>query len=101
MVIEKKERELIDLIRKPVITEKATILLEQNKYVFDVAKNATKPDIKKAIEMLFDVTVTKVNVQNLPQKKRRMGRYMGTKAQYKRAVVTLAEEDTITLFPEV
>jgi len=47
------------------------------------------------------VKVTKVNVQNLPQKKRRMGRYMGTKPQYKRAIVTLAEEDTITLFPEV
>lgn len=101
MVIEKQERDLIDLVRKPVITEKATILLEQNKYVFDVAKHATKPDIKKAIEMLFEVTVTKVNVQNLPQKKRRMGRYIGTKAQYKRAIVTLAEEDTITLFPEV
>ncbi len=101
MVIEKKERDLIDLVRKPVITEKATILLEQNKYVFDVAKKATKPDIKKAIELLFEVTVTKVNVQNLPRKKRRMGRYMGTKPQYKRAIVTLAEEDTITLFPEV
>ncbi|AFZ45256.1 LSU ribosomal protein L23P [Halothece sp. PCC 7418] len=101
MVIEKQERDLIDLVRKPVITEKATILLEQNKYVFDVAKHATKPDIKKAIEMLFDVTVTKVNVQNLPQKKRRMGRYIGTKPQYKRAIVTLSEEDTITLFPEV
>lgn len=101
MVTNKTERDLIDLVRKPVITEKATILLEQNKYVFDVAKKATKPDIKTAIETLFEVKVTKVNVQNLPRKKRRMGRYMGTKPQYKRAIVTLAEEDTITLFPEV
>ncbi|MFP4132739.1 MAG: 50S ribosomal protein L23 [Halothece sp.] len=101
MVTEPKERDLIDLIRKPIITEKATILLEENKYVFDVEKKATKPDIKKAIETLFDVKVTKVNVQNLPRKKRRMGRYMGTKPQYKRAIVTLAEEDSITLFPEV
>ncbi|QDZ40108.1 50S ribosomal protein L23 [Euhalothece natronophila Z-M001] len=101
MVTEQKERDLIDLIRKPIITEKATILLEENKYVFDVEKKATKPDIKKAIETLFDVKVTKVNVQNLPRKKRRMGRYMGTKPQYKRAIVTLAEEDSITLFPEV
>lgn len=98
---DKKERDLIDLVRTPVITEKATILLEQNKYVFDVAKTATKPDIKAAIETLFDVKVTKVNVQNLPRKKRRMGRYMGHKPQYKRAIVTLAEEDAITLFPEV
>lgn len=101
MVTKPKERDLIDLIRKPIITEKATILLEENKYVFDVEKQATKPDIKKAIETLFDVKVTKVNVQNLPQKKRRMGRYMGTKPQYKRAIVTLSEEDSITLFPEV
>lgn len=101
MVTEQKERDLIDLIRKPIITEKATILLEDNKYVFDVEKKATKPDIKKAIETLFDVKVTKVNVQNLPRKKRRMGRYMGAKPQYKRAIVTLAEEDSITLFPEV
>ncbi len=101
MVTEPKERDLIDLIRKPIITEKATILLEENKYVFDVEKQATKPDIKKAIETLFDVKVTKVNVQNLPRKKRRMGRYMGTKPQYKRAIVTLSEEDSITLFPEV
>lgn len=100
-MIEKTERDLIDLIRKPVITEKATLQLEQNKYVFDVEKKATKPDIKKAIETLFDVTVTKVNVQNLPRKKRRMGKYMGTKPQYKRAIVTLAAEDTITLFPEL
>lgn len=98
---ETKERDLIDLVRKPVITEKATLLLEENKYVFDVAKKATKPEIKKAIEKLFDVTVTKVNVQNLPRKKRRMGRFMGYKAQYKRAIVTLAEGDSITLFPEV
>lgn len=98
---DKKERDLIDLVRTPVITEKATILLEQNKYVFDVAKTATKPDIKAAIETLFDVKVTKVNVQNLPRKKRRMGRYMGHKPQYKRAIVTLSEEDAITLFPEV
>lgn len=98
---ETKERDLIDLVRQPVITEKATLLLEDNKYVFDVAKKATKPEIKKAIEKLFDVTVTKVNVQNLPRKKRRMGRFMGYKPQYKRAIVTLAEGDSITLFPEV
>lgn len=101
MVIEKTERDLIDLVRKPVITEKAIVLLEQNKYVFDVAKKATKPDIKKAIETLFEVKVTKINVQNLPPKKRRMGKYMGKKPQYKRAIVTLAEDDEITLFPEV
>lgn len=94
-------RELPDLIIKPIITEKATLLLELNKYVFDVHTKATKPDIKAAIESLFNVTVIKVNTLNPPRKKRRVGRFMGYKSTYKRAIVTLAEGDTIALFPEV
>lgn len=94
-------RELPDLIIKPIVTEKATLLLELNKYVFDVHTKATKPDIKAAIESLFDVTVIKVNTLNPPRKKRRVGRFMGYKSHYKRAIVTLAEGDTIALFPEV
>ena len=96
-----QERELADLILKPIITEKGTIQMELNKYVFDVLPKATKPDIKAAIESLFDVTVLKVNTLTLPRKKRRVGRFMGYKAQYKRAIVTLKEGDTITLFPDV
>ena len=94
-------RELPDLIIKPIVTEKATLLLELNKYVFDVHTKATKTDIKAAIESLFDVTVIKVNTLNPPRKKRRVGRFMGYKSNYKRAIVTLAEGDTIALFPEV
>jgi large subunit ribosomal protein L23 len=94
-------RDLADLILKPIVSEKATILLEDNKYVFDVALKATKTDIKAAIEHLFDVKVVKVNTNRPPRKKKRVGRFMGFKPQYKRAVVTLAEGDTITLFPEV
>ena len=56
-----KERDLADLILKPIITEKGTIQMELGKYVFDVLPKATKPDIKAAIESLFDVTVVKVN----------------------------------------
>ncbi len=96
-----QSRDLADLILKPIVSEKATILLEQNKYVFDVVTKATKTDIKAAIESLFDVTVVKVNTSRPPRKKRRVGRFMGFKPHYKRAVVTLAEGDTITLFPEV
>ncbi|MCU0566498.1 MAG: 50S ribosomal protein L23 [Oculatellaceae cyanobacterium Prado106] len=94
-------RNLPDLIRRPLVTEKATMLLEQNKYVFEVAPKATKPQIKAAIESLFDVTVTRVNTHTPPRKARRVGRFMGHRAQYKRAVVTLAAGDSITLFPEV
>ena len=94
-------RDLADLILKPIVTEKATIQLEENKYVFNVLPKATKPEIRAAIESLFDVTVTKVNTLRLPRKKRRVGRFLGYKPQYKRAIVTLREGDSITLFPEV
>lgn len=94
-------RDLADLILKPIVTEKATRQMEEDKYVFDVLPRATKPEIKAAIESLFDVSVTSVNTLKLPRKKRRVGRYIGYKAQYKRAIVTLKEGDKITLFPEV
>ncbi|MEL6495709.1 MAG: 50S ribosomal protein L23 [Cyanobacteria bacterium J06623_7] len=95
------ERDLADLIIKPIITEKGTIQMELNKYVFDVLPKATKPDIRAAVESLFDVTVVKVNTLKLPRKKRRVGRFEGYKTQYKRAIVTLKEGDTIALFPDV
>ncbi|HEY9729118.1 MAG TPA: 50S ribosomal protein L23 [Chroococcales cyanobacterium] len=94
-------RELADLVLRPIVTEKATLLLEQNKYVFEVVKKATKPEIKAAIESLFEVKVTGVNTLRPPRKKRRVGRFVGYKPQYKRAIVTLADGDSITLFPEV
>ena len=94
-------RELADLVLRPIVTEKATLLLEQNKYVFEVILKSTKPEIKAAIESLFDVKVTGVNTIRPPRKKRRVGKFMGYKPQYKRAIVTLAPGDSITLFPEV
>lgn len=94
-------RDLPDLIIQPIVTEKATLLLEQNKYVFDVNPKATKPEIKAAIESLFDVKVKSVNTMNPPRKKRRVGKFSGYKPHYKRAIVTLAEGDSITLYPEV
>lgn len=90
-----------DLVRRPIITEKATLLLENNQYVFEVAPKATKPDIKAAIEELFDVKVTGVSTANPPRKKRRLGRHEGFRPHYKRAIVTLAEGDTIPLFPDL
>ena len=100
-MIEYDPRYLADLVRRPIVTEKATLLLEQNKYVFEVIPKATKPEIKAAIESLFDVKVTSVNTLNPPRKKRRVGKFVGYKALYKRAIVTLSEGDSITLFPEV
>lgn len=94
-------RDLADLVLRPIVTEKATLLLEQNQYVFEVLPKATKPEIKAAIESLFEVKVVGVNTLRLPRKKRRVGKFIGYKPQYKRAIVTLAEGDSIGLFPDV
>jgi large subunit ribosomal protein L23 len=94
-------RNLADVIRRPIITEKATRLLENNQYTFEVPPKARKPEIKAAVEYLFDVKVTGISTMLPPRKKRRVGKYQGFKAQYKKAIVTLAEGDSITLFPEV
>jgi large subunit ribosomal protein L23 len=94
-------RNLADLIIKPLVTEKATLLLELNQYVFEVVPKATKPDIKAAIESLFDVKVISVNTARPPRRKKRVGRFLGFKPQIKRAIVTLKEGDSIPLFPDV
>lgn len=94
-------RDLADIIRRPIITEKATRLLEYNQYTFEVPPKATKPEIRAAVEYLFDVKVTGISTLLPPRKKKRVGKYLGYKPQYKRAIVTLAEGNSITLFPEV
>ncbi|CAN1209933.1 50S ribosomal protein L23 [Tumidithrix helvetica PCC 7403] len=94
-------RRLPDIIRRPLVNEKATRMLELNKYTFEVVKNATKPEVKAAIESLFSVKVTKVNTHLLPASTRRVGKFAGKRSQYKRAIVTLAANDKIDLFPEV
>lgn len=94
-------RDLADLVRRPIVSEKATLLMEQNKYTFEVAPKSTKPEIKAAIEYLFNVKVLSVNTIRPPRKKKRVGKFIGFKALYKRAIVTLAPGEEITLFPEV
>jgi len=93
-------RSCADIIKYPIITDKATRLLENNQYSFIVNPSSTKPTIKNAIEYLFDVKVIKINTCHLPKKKKRVGKYIGWKSQYKKAIVTLAEGNTISLFAE-
>jgi len=95
-----KQRELIDILKYPIITDKATRLLELNQYSFAIDSKANKIDIKSAIEYLFDVKVVAVNTFNPPQKKRRIGRFIGTRPRNKKAIVTLAEGNSINLFSE-
>ncbi len=91
---------LADVIRRPLITEKATKALDMNQYTFEVDHRATKPDIKAAVEKMFDVQVIGVSTMNPPRKTRRVGRFSGKRAQVKKAVVRLAEGNSIQLFPE-
>lgn len=86
---------LFDVILSPVITEKATGLSEQNKVVFKVAKTATKPQIKLAVEKLFDVKVVSVNTLVRKGKVKRFRGKIGQQSDVKKAVVTLAEGHAI------
>ena len=93
-------QKLIDYIKYPIITDKATKLLESNQYSFAVNPQASKPDIKTAIEYLFDVKVKSINTSNLPIRKRRVGKFSGTKSNYKKAIITLYTGNSINLFSE-
>ncbi len=86
-----------DIIKQPLITEKLTDLQElgQNKVGFVVHKDATKPEIKKAVEQIFNVKVKKVNVLNVKSKPKRYGRFIGRRPGYKKAYVTLEEGSKI------
>ena len=84
-----------DVIVAPHITEKATVLSEQNKVVFQVAKDASKDEIASAVETLFNVTVTKVNTLVMEGKTKRFRGIRGKRSDIKKAIVTLAEGQSI------
>ncbi len=84
-----------DLIRRPVITEKATMASEFGKVVFHVSECADKPAVKNAVEALFGVKVEKVNILNVKGKTKRFKGMNGQRNGYKKAVVTLADGQTI------
>ena len=86
-----------DTILSPVITEKATVLSEQNKVVFRVAPNATKDEIASAVEELFKVRVVKVNTMNTKGKTKRFRGHLGRRSDVKKAIVTLQEGQTIDI----
>lgn len=88
------------IIKYPLITDKATRLIENNQYTFIVERYADKTNIKSAIEYLFNVKVIKINICCLPRKKKRVGKYTGYKPQYKKAIIRLAQDDMINLFTE-
>lgn len=80
-----------DIIKYPILTEKTYQQMQENVYTFAVDKRATKFDIKRAVEFIFQVKVESVNTFNVPRKPKRVGRYEGFVAGYKRAIIKLAE----------
>ncbi len=92
--------DLIEVIKYPLITEKSTKLNEKNFYTFIVDKKVTKETIKQAVEYLFSVKVLEVKTLNLPPKKRRVGRYIGYRPNYKKTIVKLDSNNRINFFPK-
>jgi len=92
---------LYQVLRKPLVTEKGTVLQQTGKYCFVVADKANKWEVKRAVEVAFKVDVTDVNIMNMHGKQRRMGRRIFREPSWKKAVVTLAEGQSIQLFEGV
>lgn len=86
-------------LKQPLISEKATFLEEQGKYIFKVLERTNKREIKKAIEDIYRIKVDKVNIMNTKGKKRRIGQVEGKKPGYKKAIVTLKKGDKIEVVP--
>ncbi len=93
-------KNVYDIIRRPVITEASMDLTREKKYVFEVMKDATKPEIAKAVETVFEgVKVADVNTINMKKKPKRLGVHFGYTSEWKKAIVTLtADSKTIEFF---
>jgi len=92
-----KQQELTKLIIAPVVSEKSTMLAEQNKYVFKVRKTANKKTIKQAVELMFSVEVDSIHVLNVKGKTKRYGRFIGSRSDWKKAYVKLKAGHNIDL----
>ena len=88
------------LIKNLIITEKATDLSKRGKYVFLVEKNATAPEIKKAVKIIYKVDAVKVNIINAKPKPKRWGNVVGKKSGYKKAILTLKAGQKLDALPQ-
>jgi large subunit ribosomal protein L23 len=95
-------KNLSQVVQRPLITERCADLRERdNKVIFQVHPDANKHEIKQAVEHYFGVKVVEVRTMNVLGKVKRLGRFSGKRADWKKAIVTLAEGDTIDLFDQV
>lgn len=90
-----KKLDIFDLLKAPVVTEKSNNLSQENKLVFFVQKSATKEDVKRSVEALFDVSVESVNIMNIKGKKKRYRGRIGKCADQKKAIVTVSSESFV------
>ena len=87
-----------DILVRPIVTEKTSVMMQDNKYTFEVPLNANKTEIRQAVEKVFNVKVVSVNTVRVSGKTKRMGRSEGRTSDYKKAIVRLAEGNTIPVF---
>ncbi len=87
-----------DIIIRPIVTEKSNALMEHGTYTFEVLPDANKIEIRKAVERVFKVKVSKVHTMNVHPKPKRMGVFLGKSRSWKKALVTLAEGQRIEFF---
>ena len=88
-----------DIVVRPIITEKSSLIKDAgNQYVFEVQRDANKIEIRKAVEKLFKVKVVSVHISNIEGKKKRVGRFVGKRPDWKKAIVKLNPKDKITIF---
>jgi large subunit ribosomal protein L23 len=90
-----------EIIRRPIITEKTTMLGDNGQYAFEVARTANKVEVKRAVEQVFKVNVRAVNIMHVRGKSRRMGKSQGFTTPWKKAIVTLQAGQRIELFQGV
>lgn len=87
-----------DVVRRPIITEKTSKLVEEGKYTFEVMQGTNKTEVKEAVEKIWSVNVVNVNIVNCPRKERKVGKYAGLRPQVRKAIVTLEKGQTISAF---
>jgi large subunit ribosomal protein L23 len=92
---------LYEVLKRPIVTEKSTFLQERNKYAFEIARKATKRQVKDAVELAFKVNVTQVNVITMQGKQKKVGRRTVMTSSWKKAVVTLTPGQKIQIFEGV
>ncbi len=96
-VAKKEFSDAYKVLKKPLVTEKSFVLNNKNQYVFEVMPGANKSEVKKAVQDLYGARVTRVNIINVPGKKRRLGRHEGFKPGFKKAIVCLAPDEKIEI----